>query len=98
MLLDPNAVAHCGDDQSAQPSHHPVHGAEEVANLLETLASSAITVIDRLVDGRPGLVFVGSDAVLAIASIAVRKRQVVAVWITRDPQKLRTWTARFGAG
>jgi hypothetical protein len=97
MLLDPHAVAHCGDDLSARPSHHPVRGAEEVAALLENLASSATAVIDRLVDGQPGLIFVGSDAVLAIASIAVRKRQIVAIWITKNPQKLRSWHARFGA-
>ncbi|MEU1198177.1 RNA polymerase subunit sigma [Streptomyces sp. NPDC005813] len=71
----------------------PVHGGEEVARTLLTLLSghAPTTLHAQSVNGRTGLVVRYGHQVAAVIGLDVTVRHVVQVWVTLNPDKLRSW-------
>ncbi|BCJ74019.1 RNA polymerase sigma factor [Catellatospora sp. IY07-71] len=94
-LLDPDAtvVADGGGLVSAVP--RPVVGRAEVARfaagMVERLAG--LSLVERTVNGQPGLVGLRDGAVVAVFAFEVMDGLVRHVWAVRNPDKLRPWTA-----
>ncbi|WP_037764171.1 hypothetical protein [Streptomyces sp. 142MFCol3.1] len=71
----------------------PVHGSEQVARALLTLLSghAPTTLRAQSVNGRTGLVVRSGHQVAAVIGLDVTVRHVVQVWVTLNPDKLRSW-------
>ncbi|MFI6478730.1 sigma-70 family RNA polymerase sigma factor [Nonomuraea sp. NPDC050663] len=94
-ILDP-AVTATGDGGglvSAVPG--PVEGRERVARLLIDLAAAApgLTMREHAVNGRPGLVAQHGGTTVAVYAFDVAGERIRHIWVVRNPDKLRPWTA-----
>ncbi|MGD1223068.1 RNA polymerase subunit sigma [Streptomyces krungchingensis] len=71
----------------------PVHGSDQVARTLLTLLSghAPTTLRAQSVNGRSGLVVRYGHQVAAVIGLDVTGRHVVQVWVTLNPDKLRSW-------
>ncbi|MFJ8630349.1 RNA polymerase subunit sigma [Streptomyces sp. NPDC093568] len=76
----------------------PVHGGAPVArSLLTLLARHPRTTLEtHPVNGRTGLVVRYERLVAAVVVLDVAGPQVVQVWVTLNPDKLRTWNHAAG--
>ena len=92
-LLDPNAVA-IGDGGGLVTAElRPVEGGETVARYFVGLADrrSDVTLLERSVNGQPGLVAqAGGDTTVIAFDIA--DGRITHIWAIRNPEKLRPWT------
>ena len=50
-------------------------------------------LLERTVNGRPGLVVQVDDTVQAVLALDVEDDRVTRIWAVRNPEKLRPWTA-----
>ncbi len=74
---------------------HPVEGGEEVARYLTGLAAranGALTVRERTVNGRAGLVLEYEGATAAVYAFDIADDRITHIWAVRNPDKLRPWT------
>jgi RNA polymerase sigma-70 factor (ECF subfamily) len=94
-LLDPNAVATSDGGGLVSALPVPLHGGEPIARFLAGLvtAASGLVLVERTVNGRPGLVVQVDDTVQAVLALDVEDDRVTRVWAVRNPEKLRPWTA-----
>jgi RNA polymerase sigma-70 factor (ECF subfamily) len=92
-LLDPNAVA-IGDGGGLVTAElRPVEGGETVARYFVGLAErrSDVTLLERTVNGQPGLVArAGGDT--TVIAFDVAGGRITHIWAIRNPEKLRPWT------
>ncbi|MEJ3655485.1 RNA polymerase sigma factor SigJ [Actinomycetes bacterium KLBMP 9759] len=92
-ILDPDVVA-VGDGGgvvTAEP--HPLHGAELVARFFAGVADrlAEMSVEERLVNGRPGLVFEKDGAPVNVMAFDVAGGRITHIWAVLNPEKLRPW-------
>ncbi|MEV1331294.1 RNA polymerase sigma factor SigJ [Micromonospora costi] len=94
-LLDPDATATADGGGRAAAALHPVEGAEQVARHLVGIASRAtgMTFLERTVNGQPGLVVQHEGVTSAVLAFDVVGDRVRRIWVMRNPDKLRLWTA-----
>ncbi len=94
-LLDPDAtvVADGGGLVSTVP--RPVVGRAEVARFATGMAErlAGLLLVERTVNGRPGLLAQRDGAVVAVFAFEVADGLVRRVWAVRNPDKLRPWAA-----
>jgi RNA polymerase sigma-70 factor (ECF subfamily) len=79
----------------------PVHGNRQVARRLLTLVARPprITLHTHSVNGRTGIVVRCDHQVAAVISLDIAGRHAVQVWVTLNPDKLRSWNlSRNGGG
>ncbi|MFF7329978.1 RNA polymerase sigma factor SigJ [Streptomyces sp. NPDC008150] len=99
-LLDPDATATGDGGGVVRAALVPVRGAEEVARravgLLDVLPG--LTLVERTVNGRPGLVVRRHSATVAVVAIAIVDGRIKHMWTVRNPEKLRPWTEDDGLG
>ncbi|MEU8893583.1 RNA polymerase sigma factor SigJ [Streptomyces sp. NPDC048442] len=92
-LLDPDAtgLADGGGLVSAAP---PLFGAEQIARYLAALMGMApgLTLLERTVNGRPGLVVQHEGAVTGVVAFEIVGDRIKHCWAVRNPEKLRPWT------
>ncbi|MFH8976134.1 RNA polymerase sigma factor SigJ [Streptomyces sp. NPDC017890] len=93
-LLDPEVTAISDGGGLVQAAPAPVEGGERVARYLVDLAERApgLVLLERTVNGRPGLVLRLEDATVAVMSLDVTGDRVTHIWGVRNPEKLRPWT------
>ncbi|MDR0344774.1 MAG: hypothetical protein LBI49_16990 [Nocardiopsaceae bacterium] len=92
-LLDPGAtaIADTGGLANAQPS--PIEGGEQIARLPEVARiAPGLTLLERTVNGQPGLVAQQDGVTVAVFSFEVAGDRVKRIWAVRNPEKLRPWT------
>jgi RNA polymerase sigma-70 factor (ECF subfamily) len=92
-LLDPDATAVADGGGRARARLEPSVGPEEIAGGLLAVATHApeLTLLERTVNGRPGLVVVqGGEAVTVMAFDVVGDR-IRHIWAVRNPDKLGPW-------
>jgi RNA polymerase sigma-70 factor (ECF subfamily) len=92
-LLDPDAVA-VGDGGGVVAAlPYPLHGGEQVARYFVDLTRRApgLTVLERTVNGRPGLLLAYEGATAAVIALDVAGDRIRTVWAVRNPAKLRPW-------
>ncbi|MEV7088497.1 RNA polymerase sigma factor SigJ [Streptomyces sp. NPDC093085] len=92
-LLDPGATMTADGGGRAGAVLRPVVGAERIARHLLGLAARAPgrTLLERSVNGRPGLVAQQGGATMTVAAFEVADGRITRIWAVRNPEKLRAW-------
>jgi RNA polymerase sigma-70 factor (ECF subfamily) len=95
-VLDPNAVAITDGGGLAAALLEPLRGGEEIARTWVGLAqrAGAVTMLERIVNGQPGLVVEQDGVVVTVFAFAFAAGRITHIWAVRNPEKLRSWTGR----
>jgi RNA polymerase sigma-70 factor (ECF subfamily) len=93
-FLDPDATAIADGGGVAVAALHPIEGGEQVARAYVDIAGRApgLTILERTVDGRPGLVAQQDGVTVTVFAFEVAGDRVKHIWAIRNPEKLRPWT------
>ncbi|MFD0260979.1 RNA polymerase sigma factor SigJ [Kitasatospora indigofera] len=96
-LLDPDATMVADGGGLVGAVLRPVVGSERIAQYLLHIADLApgLTLLERTVNGRPGLVAQHTGVTVTVAAFDLTDGRISRIWAVRNPEKLRPWT---GAG
>ena len=93
-LLDPDAtaIADTGGLASALPG--PIEGSAQIARACLEVARIApdLTILERTVNGQPGLVAQQDGVTVTVFAFEVADDRIKNIWAVRNPEKLRPWT------
>jgi RNA polymerase sigma factor (sigma-70 family) len=93
-LLDPSATV-TGDGGGLAPAAlRPIEGGEQVAHYLADLARAApgnVRLLERTVNGQPGLVAQQDGITVAVYAFQIAGDQITRIWAILNPGKLRPW-------
>ncbi|MFI7677804.1 RNA polymerase sigma factor SigJ [Actinophytocola sp. NPDC049390] len=94
-LLDPNATAIADSGGLAVSFLHPIDGAEAIARAWIEIShrAGAMTFLERTVNGQPGLVAQQDGVTVTVFAFEVAAGKITHIWVVRNPEKLRQWTA-----
>ncbi|NUP04297.1 MAG: RNA polymerase sigma factor SigJ [Nonomuraea sp.] len=94
-LLDPGATVIADGGGLVTAALRPIEGVERIAQYALVLAgkTSALTLVERTVNGQPGLVVKQDDDTVAVLAFEVAGDRIKHIWAVRNPEKLRAWTA-----
>jgi RNA polymerase sigma-70 factor (ECF subfamily) len=72
---------------------HPVTGGERIARRTVEFTGRipAVTLLERTVNGRPGLVMERDGAVVTVMAFEFAGERIKRIWAVRNPEKLRPW-------
>jgi RNA polymerase sigma factor (sigma-70 family) len=92
-LLDPAATAIADSGGLVPASLDPLHGGEEIARATIKVADLApdITLLERTVNGQPGLVAQQGGVTVTVFAFQVVDDRIKHIWAIRNPEKLRPW-------
>ncbi len=92
-LLAPDAAMIADGGGLVGAALRPVEGAERIAQYLINIADRApgLTLLERSVNGRPGLVAQHTGATVTVAAFELTDARVTRIWAVRNPEKLRSW-------
>ncbi|MFJ5225538.1 RNA polymerase sigma factor SigJ [Streptomyces sp. NPDC088400] len=92
-LLDPAAVMTADGGGLVGTVLRPIEGGARIAQYLVAIADKApgLELLERSVNGVPGLVARRAGAVMTVASFDVADGRVTRIWAVRNPEKLRPW-------
>jgi hypothetical protein len=92
-LLDPDATVtgDIGNLPAALPG--PIQGAEQIARTCLAVTSQApgLTLLERTVNGQPGLVARQDGVTVAVYAFEIEGEKINRIWAVLDPGKLRPW-------
>jgi RNA polymerase sigma-70 factor, ECF subfamily len=94
-LLDPDATATADGGGLALTFLHPIEGNEQIARAWVELANRApsnATLLERTVNGQPGLVASQDGVIVTVFAFDVARDRIKHIWVIRNPDKLRPWT------
>ncbi|WP_409493117.1 RNA polymerase sigma factor SigJ [Amycolatopsis sp. cmx-11-12] len=93
-LLDPDVKAVGDGGGLVKAALHPFEGSEQVASYLLEVAdkTSELELLERTVNGRPGLVLQQAGLTVAVFAFDVADDRIRRIWGVRNPEKLRSWT------
>jgi RNA polymerase sigma factor (sigma-70 family) len=92
-LLDPGATATGDGGGLVRAELRPVEGAEQIARYLAGLAGRpGLTILERTVNGQPGLVAQADGSTIAVYAFDVAGDRIRHIWTVLNPEKLRPWT------
>ncbi|MEW1906462.1 RNA polymerase sigma factor SigJ [Streptomyces sp. NPDC086147] len=93
-LLDPAAVMTADGGGMVGTVLRPVEGGARIARYMVALADRApgLELLERSVNGVPGLVARKDGAVVTVAAFDVADGRVARIWVVRNPEKLRPWS------
>ncbi|MFI8939893.1 RNA polymerase sigma factor SigJ [Streptomyces syringium] len=96
-LLDPAAVMTADGGGMVGTALRPVEGGARIAQYMVAIADKApgLDLLERSVNGAPGLVAQRAGVVMTVASFDVSEGRITRIWVVRNPEKLRLW-AREG--
>ncbi|WP_280264691.1 RNA polymerase sigma factor SigJ [Nocardia wallacei] len=94
-LLDPDATVVSDGGGLVRAALHPVEGSALIAHYLLDLAARVpdLTILDRTVNGQPGLVLQHEGTTVTVMAFDVTGGRIRHIWGVRNPDKLRPWTA-----
>nr|WP_274636598.1 RNA polymerase sigma factor SigJ [Microbacterium bovistercoris] len=94
-LLAPDAIAVSDGGGRVNTVLRPIEGAEQFARAFVRLRElfSGLTIRERTVNGQPGLVAVRDDVIVSVYAFQVAHGRITHIWVVRNPDKLRSWTA-----
>ncbi|MET8871723.1 hypothetical protein [Nocardia sp. NPDC004604] len=89
-MLDPTATA----DSGGLVLRHPIIGGEQITCAWIEIAARGpeITLLERTVNGQPGLVAQLDDTIVSVYAFDIADGRITRIWVTRNPEKLRPWT------
>ncbi|MFJ3750129.1 RNA polymerase sigma factor SigJ [Streptomyces rubiginosohelvolus] len=92
-LLDPAAVMTADGGGLVGASLRPIEGGARIAQYMVAIADKApgLELLERSVNGAPGLVARRDGVVMTVASFDVTDGRVTRIWAVRNPEKLRPW-------
>ncbi|MFL1379889.1 MULTISPECIES: RNA polymerase sigma factor SigJ [unclassified Nocardiopsis] len=93
-LLDPAAVMTSDGGGLVGAAPRPIEGARNIAAYMAAIADHApgLELLERTVNGAPGLVARRDGTVVTVASFEVADGRVTRIRVVRNPEKLRAWT------
>ncbi|WP_217167884.1 RNA polymerase sigma factor SigJ [Streptomyces sp. AC512_CC834] len=93
-LLDPAAVMTADGGGQVGTVLRPVEGGTRIAEYMVAIADKApgLELLERSVNGVPGLVARRAGAVMTVAAFDVAEGRVTRIWAVRNPEKLRSWS------
>jgi RNA polymerase sigma factor (sigma-70 family) len=94
-LLDPGATAIADGGGLATTFLHPIEGGEQIARAWVEIANRApsnMTILERTVNGQPGLVAQQDGRTVTVFAFDVADDRITNIWVVRNPEKLRPWT------
>jgi RNA polymerase sigma factor (sigma-70 family) len=94
-LLDPGATMTADGGGRVSAALHPIEGGEQIARYVVDIASRApsnLTIMERTVNGQPGLVAQHDGATVTVFAFDVTGDRIKHIWAVRNPEKLRPWT------
>ncbi|MGK8523778.1 RNA polymerase sigma factor SigJ [Nocardia asteroides] len=94
-LLDPQATATADSGGLAPAFFDPIIGGEQIARAWMAIAvrNRAVTLLERTVNGQPGLVAQLDGAIVSVFAFDIAEGRITRIWAIRNPEKLRSWTA-----
>jgi RNA polymerase sigma factor (sigma-70 family) len=93
-LLDPDATAIADGGGLAVTFLHPIEGGEQIAAAWVEIANRApsnMTILERTVNGQPGLVAQQDGVTVTVFAFDIADGQIKRIWAIRNPEKLRPW-------
>ncbi|MET7410865.1 RNA polymerase sigma factor SigJ [Streptomyces rubiginosohelvolus] len=92
-LLDPAAVMTADGGGLVGAALRPIEGDVRIAQYMVAIADKApgLELLERSVNGAPGLVARRDGVVMTVASFDVTDGRVTRIWAVRNPEKLRPW-------
>ncbi|WP_410630757.1 RNA polymerase sigma factor SigJ [Amycolatopsis sp. cmx-4-83] len=91
-LLDPAATLTADGGGVVRAALTPIEGGEPVARYVAALAAGGLTLVERAVNGLPGLLLQRGDDLAAVYAFDVADGRITRIWAMRNPEKLRPWT------
>jgi len=93
-LLDPRATAIADGGGLVSAELRPILGGVQVARSVVDVARAApnLTILERVVNGSPGLVFKQDGVVVTVMAFDVANDRITQIWAVRNPEKLRQWS------
>ena len=95
-LLDPGATMTADGGGLVSAALRPIDGGEQIARYVVDLAGrapSSVTILERTVNGQPGLVAQQDGVTVTVFAFDVAGDRIKRIWAVRNPDKLRPWTA-----
>lgn len=95
-LLDPDVVYVADGGGKVSTARRPVFGPEKVARLLlgYLRKEPGVDIIERNVNGRPGLLFVDGGSTVGVLATEVGEDGLSNLWLLMNPEKLHAWSVR----
>jgi RNA polymerase sigma factor (sigma-70 family) len=92
-LLDPAATMTADGGGLVSAALRPIEGGQQVAHYLVDIANRVpgLTILERAVNGRPGLVAVQDGVIVTVFAFDVAGDRISRIWAIRNPDKLRPW-------
>jgi RNA polymerase sigma-70 factor (ECF subfamily) len=94
-ILDPEAVVIADGGGLVSAALEPIVGRELIARHFGALAdrlSGSLTVLERTVNGQPGLVAQQDGITVTVFAFDIAGDRIKHIWAVRNPDKLRSWT------
>jgi RNA polymerase sigma factor (sigma-70 family) len=93
-LLDPDATATADSGGLVRAALRPIEGGQQIARYCLGVAAMApnLTILERSVNGQPGLVAQQDGTTVAVIAFDVAGDRIKHLWAVRNPEKLRPWT------
>ncbi|MFI9507801.1 RNA polymerase sigma factor SigJ [Nocardia sp. NPDC052566] len=94
-LLDPQATATADGGGLVLAFRDPITGGEQIARAWMEIAArgAELTLTERTVNGQPGLVAQLGDTIVSVYAFDIADGRITRIWVIRNPEKLRPWTA-----
>jgi len=95
-LLDPDATAIADGGGLVQAALHPIEGGRHIADYFVALLRRApdnLTLLERTVNGQPGLVAQQEGVTVTVFAFDVAGDRIKQIWAVRNPDKLRPWAS-----
>ncbi len=94
-LLDPDVIMTADGGGLATAALRPIEGREKVARYALGIADKVadVTILERSVNGQPGLVVQQADSTVSVVAFTVTGNRITHIWAIRNPEKLRSWSA-----
>lgn len=93
-LLDPDATAIADSGGLVNAVAGSIEGGEQIARTCVDFVDRApdLTVLERTVNGQPGLVAQRDGATAAVLAFDIAGGRIKHMWVILNPEKLRPWT------
>jgi RNA polymerase sigma-70 factor (ECF subfamily) len=94
-LLDPDATVTADGGGLVSAALRPIEGGEQIARYVVDIARRApsnVTILERTVNGQPGLVAQQEGATVTVFAFDIAADRIKRIWAVRNPDKLRPWT------
>ncbi|MCF3181916.1 RNA polymerase sigma factor SigJ [Streptomyces polychromogenes] len=93
-LLDPGATMVADGGGLVSAVRRTIEGSRDIAAYLMHIAglSPGPTLLQRTVNGRPGLVAQRDGVTVTVAAFHLTEGRISRIWAVRNPEKLRPWT------